>query len=206
MGDWNFYENNDAMVIGKLSSELAFNHEVFGERFYKSAIGTERLSGTVDSVPILVSDRLLNIKSKNVGDYMAIRGQFRSFVLDGHLILSLFAREVSEADETLADFNSIFLNGFLCKKPILRKTPSGIDITDLLIAVNRSYGKSDYIPCVCWGRNAKYANELNVGDEVKVIGRMQSREYKKCIGDGELEPRVAYEVSIQVIEAVYKND
>ena len=205
-------KNNQVTINGKIVSDFAFNHEVFGEKFYTANLSSIRKSGATDIIPVMVSDRLVDVKEDWEGQYVKIEGQFRSYSKhaenENHLILSVFAREF-EKIETLPfsdDENHIFLDGFVCKEPIYRKTPLGREIADLLIAANRPYGKSDYIPCICWGRNARFAGNLGVGTHITLEGRIQSREYKKRISDTETETRVAFEVSVSEINVVEKTE
>lgn len=200
------YENNQAVVAGKVISEFQFSHEVFGEGFYLTELMVDRLSQTEDIVPLMVSDRLIDIKKSMIGEKIEVKGQFRSYNKHennhNHLILSLFAREINiiDDDTEYSKPNSIYLKGFICKKPVYRTTPLGREIADLLVAVNRSYGKSDYIPCICWGRNARFAGNLEVGTKIAIWGRIQSRHYQKKIDDNTVINRTAYEVSINKIE------
>ena len=211
--------NNTAYVSGVIAEEFCYSHDVYGEKFYTSIVDVERKSGVIDKVPIMVSERLADVGSlligdvdvtdKWVGERVYIYGQFRSFNKhDGnrnHLILHLFAREFFCIDDIGHDDNSIELDGFICKKPIYRDTPLKREICDILLAVNRPYGKSDYIPCICWGRNARFASGLEVGTRLKVQGRIQSREYTKKLSEVESEKRTAYEVSIGKVEVVDEN-
>ena len=199
--------NNQVVVAGEVNSDFTFSHEVFGEKFYIFELKVPRFSGNEDYIPVMVSERLIDVTQDFVGEYLKVEGQYRSYNCHtekkNRLMLSVFAREVSlvENYENSAESNMIILDGFLCKEPVYRKTPMGREIADLLVAVNRPYGKSDYIPCICWGRNAKFAGStLHTGENVKVTGRIQSREYTKPVGDGEVERRVAYEVSVNRIE------
>ncbi|MBS4933476.1 MAG: single-stranded DNA-binding protein, partial [Clostridiales bacterium] len=179
------FKNNQAVLAGEVVSQYQFSHEVFGEGFYVVYLKVARLSEAGDVIPILVSDRLVDIQEPVLGRRLEAKGQFRSYNKheenQNHLILSLFAREVRflEEDEECQKPNSIYLDGFICKPPVYRMTPLGREIADLLVAVNRAYGKSDYIPCICWGRNARYAGNLPVGTRVSIYGRIQSREYQK---------------------------
>lgn len=209
--------NNTAYISGLISEEFCYSHEIYGEKFYTSVVSVRRNSGSIDKVPITVSDRLVDVGTlmigngdvadKWVGERVYIYGQFRSFnKYDGertHLILSLFAREFYVVDDAEYDDNSIELDGFICKEPIYRKTPLGREICDVLLAVNRPYGKSDYIPCICWGRNTRFASGLEVGTRLKVQGRIQSREYTKKLSDTESETRTAYEVSLSRLGVIY---
>ena len=199
-------ENNKVSVIGEVVSEFKFSHEVFGEGFYILELAVNRLSDQVDVIPLMISERLIDVHADYRGQTMEAIGQFRSYnrheEKKNRLILSVFVRELEFVDEIEDDIksNQIYLDGYICKEPIYRKTPLGREIADLLVAVNRSYGKSDYIPCICWGRNARYASSFEVGSHVEVYGRIQSREYIKKIGEEQTEKRVAYEVSVNKIE------
>lgn len=202
------FENNIVEVAGEVVTEPEYSHEAFGERFYIFSISVKRLSGMLDIIPVTISERAINIGEISVGKRFKIYGQFRSFNKhmehEHRLILSVFARDIIELDDNQLDVseNYIFLDGYLCKEPLYRKTPLGREIVDLLVAANRSYGKSDYIPCIAWGRNARYASGLDVGMNIKIYGRIQSREYQKRISDTETETRTAYEVSVSRIELV----
>ncbi len=201
-------ENNQVSILGQIASQFVFSHQVFGEGFYLVDVLVKRLSESEDRIPVMVSERLLDVTQDYEGEYIEVTGQFRSYnrheEKKNRLVLSVFAREicfVEEADETVKT-NQIFLDGYICKPPVYRKTPLGREIADLLIAVNRPYGKSDYIPCICWGRNARYASAFQVGGHVLVWGRIQSREYIKKLGENETEKRTAYEVSVSKLEYV----
>ena len=202
------FENNTVEVAGEVVTEPEYSHESFGERFYIFNISVKRLSGMLDIIPVTISERAINLDEIRIGKRFKICGQFRSFNKhmenEHRLILSVFARDIMELDDNQLDVNEnyIFLDGYICKEPIYRKTPLGREIADLLVAVNRSYGKSDYIPCIAWGRNARYASGLDVGTHVKIFGRIQSREYTKRISETESEQRMAYEVSVSSIELV----
>lgn len=201
-------ENNKVTLSGEIVSNFEFNHEVFGEGFYTAKLASERLNGTKDIVPIMVSDRIVDTEADWEGSFVSVAGQFRSYngMKDGKrgVILSVFVEKfeyVAEEKEIgIKDENTISLDGYICKEPVYRKTPLGREIADVLLAVNRPYGKSDYIPCIAWGRNAGFASILEVGTRLKIEGRVQSREYKKRISDDEHETRVAYEVSIAKME------
>ena len=166
----------------------------------------KRLSNSDDRIPLMISERLIDVTQDYTGEYIMATGQFRSYnqheEKKNRLVLSVFVREVSFVEEELdgAKTNTILLDGYICKRPIYRKTPLGREIADLLLAVNRPYGKSDYIPCICWGRNARFASGFEVGEHVQVLGRIQSREYVKKINETEVEQRIAYEVSVSKIE------
>ena len=201
-------ENNQVSIMGQIVSQFTFSHQVFGEGFYLIDVMVKRLSDSEDRIPVMVSERLIDVTQDYEGEYIPVYGQFRSYnrheEKKNRLVLSVFAREVSfveEEDDSIKS-NQIFLDGYICKPPVYRKTPLGREIADLLIAVNRPYGKSDYIPCICWGRNARYASAFAVGGHVLVWGRIQSREYVKKLSETEAEKRIAYEVSVSKLEYV----
>ncbi len=205
-------ENNRVSVIGEVVSQFTFSHEVFGEGFYMLDLAVHRLSDQVDIIPLMLSDRLIDVTADYTGMTMEAVGQFRSYNrhegTKNRLVLSIFVREV-EFIEEFTDYtktNQIYLDGFVCKEAIYRKTPLGREIADLLVAVNRPYGKSDYIPCIAWGRNARYASGFEVGVRVRIWGRVQSREYTKRIDEETSEKRVAYEVSVSKLECVENED
>ncbi len=199
-------ENNKVGIIGEVISDFEFSHEVFGEGFYMVNVSVNRLSNQPDIIPLMVSERLVDVTKSCVGMMVEASGQFRSYNrhegTKNRLVLSIFVREWEyvEDDREIGKTNQIFLEGFICKPPIYRKTPLGREIADLLVAVNRPYGKSDYIPCIAWGRNARYASTFQVGAKLRIWGRVQSREYMKKIGENEGEKRIAYEVSVSKLE------
>ena len=199
-------ENNQVTIMGKVATEFSFSQEVFGEGFYMVEVEVKRLSNSEDRIPLMISERLIDVTQDYTGEYIMVHGQFRSYnrheEQKNRLVLSVFVREISfmEEEPDGTKTNSIWLDGYICKEPIYRKTPLGREIADLLLAVNRPYGKSDYIPCICWGRNARYASGFEVGEHVQLLGRIQSREYVKRISDTETEKRVAYEVSVSKLE------
>lgn len=199
-------ENNKVSVIGKIISGFTFSHEVFGEGFYLVDVAVNRLSDQADVIPLMISDRLININEDYSDSTVEAIGQFRSYNrhegIKNRLVLSVFVREIHFIEE-FTDYtktNQIFLDGYICKAPVYRKTPLGREIADLLLAVNRPYGKSDYIPCIAWGRNARYASSFEVGSRVRLWGRVQSREYTKKLTETDCEKRVAYEVSVSKLE------
>ena len=202
-------ENNRVCIIGEIVSEFTFSHEVFGEGFYIANVSVNRLSDMVDVIPLMISERLIDVTKDYRGMKIEVAGQFRSYNrhegTKNKLVLSIFVRELrfledDEMPEEQSKSNQIFLDGYVCKKPVYRKTPLGREIADVLLAVNRPYGKSDYIPCICWGRNARYADQFEVGAHVQLWGRIQSREYQKKIDEEVYEKRVAYEVSVSKLE------
>ncbi len=199
-------ENNQVTVMGEIVGDFCFSHEIFGEGFYLVDMGVKRLSESYDVIPLMVSERLIDVNGDYKGMYVCVNGQFRSYnrheERKNRLVLSVFAREIEFIDELeeSAKTNQIYLDGYICKEPIYRKTPLGREIADVLLAVNRPYGKSDYIPCICWGRNARYASGFKVGERCAVWGRIQSREYMKKLSENEVEKRVAFEVSVSKLE------
>ena len=214
----NYSDNNHIILVGKVTSDKVFSHEIYGEKFYIFNLSVPRLSGNADIIPITISERLLELEGLEVDKKIIVEGQFRSYNSyeneKNRLVLTVFAKEVKFAEnqeeeiEVSKDFisNEVTLNGYICKKPIYRQTPFGREISDILLAVNRAYNKSDYIPCIAWGRNARFCENIPVGTEVKIVGRVQSRSYEKKYEDGRVENKVAYEVSVASIEVVNKND
>ena len=203
-------ENNRVSIIGEIVSDFRFSHEVFGEGFYIIDVSVNRLSDMTDIIPLMVSERLVDVKQSYIGQLVEATGQFRSYNkhdgIRNKLVLSIFVRDwqLIEENQESGKTNQIFLDGFICKSPIYRKTPLGREISDLLIAVNRPYGKSDYIPCIAWVRNARFASSFEVGKRIQVWGRVQSRDYVKKINETDTEKHTAYEVSVSKLE--YVND
>jgi len=218
--DTNYLENNYLTLVGKVTGEKKFSHEIYGERFYIFNLSIPRLSGNSDIIPITVSERLIKEDTLQEGNKLLIKGQFRSYNSyeneKNKLILTVFAKDIVEVVEnkeeenemSLKDTitNEVVLIGYICKKPIYRQTPFGREIADLLLAVNRAYNKSDYIPTIAWGRNARFCQNLEVGTQVKIVGRVQSRQYEKKFEDGTSEMRVAYEVSIGSLEIINEEE
>ena len=213
----NFLENNNLILVGKITDEKKFSHEIYGEKFYLFNLNVPRLSGNSDIIPITISERLFKDDELVEGKNVKITGQFRSYNSyeqeKNRLILTVFAKDIefldSEEDiKASKDFvsNEVTLIGYICKPPIYRETPFGREISDILLAVNRAYNKSDYIPCIAWGRNARFCSKMEVGTEVKIVGRVQSREYEKKHEDGISEKRVAYEVSVSNLELLNKDN
>ena len=204
----NYSENNHLVLVGKVVSDKSYSHEIYGEKFYVFNLEVVRLSSTVDIIPITISERLLTELNLSIGKKVKVEGQFRSYNNyeneRNRLILTVFAKEITETEEVEDEkdelTNEVVLIGYICKKPIYRQTPFGREIADVLLAVNRAYNKSDYIPSIAWGRNARFCQNMEVGTEVKITGRVQSRNYEKKFEDGTVETRVAYEVSISKIK------
>ena len=201
--------NNEVQLTGYVDSDLTFSHEVYGEGFYSFVIKVPRLSDISDLINATISERLIDGTSLSRGDIVTIKGQFRSYNnysgTGNKLMLTVFVRDFSHITEDEIngkDSNYIYLNGYICKPPVYRVTPFGREITDLLIAVNRAYNKSDYIPCIAWGRNARFGGSLETGENVKLWGRIQSREYQKKISDDETVTKTAYEISVSKMEVV----
>ena len=199
-------ENNRVSIVGEIVSDFRYSHQVYGEGFYIVDVAVSRLSELSDVIPLMVSERLVDVTESCIGRLVETSGQFRSYNrhegLKNKLVLSVFVREWEFVDENpeAGKTNQIYLDGFICKEPVYRKTPLGREIADLLIAVNRPYGKSDYIPCIAWGRNARFASTFEVGGKIQVWGRVQSREYVKKISEEEIEKHIAYEVSVSKLE------
>ena len=206
----NLMLNNKIYLEGKVLSGLEFSHEMYGEGFYTFNLEVQRLSDAKDVLLITISERLIAGMEISVDAELIVEGQLRSYnkFIDGanRLILTVFARDIIPCEEKSKNPNQIYLDGYICKQPIYRTTPFGREIADMLLAVNRSYNKSDYIPTIAWGRNSRFCKQLEVGDNIRVWGRLQSREYQKRISESELVRKVAYEVSISKMERVNKND
>ena len=216
--------NNHIGIAGKVHSDFEFSHEVYGEGFYRFDAEVYRLSDASDILPVTISERIIDMPSLSIGSWIYIAGQIRSYNnyveedRRNKLVLTVFARDIELLSEPAAiapedaehipiyiNPNDVYLNGFICKPPIYRTTPFGREIADILLAVNRSYNKSDYIPCIAWGRNARFAGKLSVGSNIRVWGRMQSRSYQKRFDSGEVIEKIAYEVSISKIEPNNEN-
>lgn len=203
----NYVTNNRAEVMGEVADEPVLSHEIYGEKFYVFTLSVPRLSGVSDDVKVMISERLMQEVSITPGEKVEITGQFRSYNSyengDNRLILTVFAKDIAPFDASEEkNPNSLYLNGFICKEPVYRTTPFGREITDLLLAVNRSYNKSDYIPVIAWGRNARFCKSIKVGDNIKIWGRIQSRVYQKHILEDEVVEKTAYEVSVSRMEVV----
>ena len=211
----NYEDNNHLTLVGKVTSDKRFSHEIYGEKFYIFDLSVPRLSGNADVIPVTISERLLTTQDVFIGAKLQIDGQFRSYNSydneKNKLILTVFVKDVQfleenqeEEEEVRRDVvsNEVVLDGYICKKPIYRKTPFGREISDILLAVNRAYNKSDYIPCIAWGRNARFCENIPVGTEVRIIGRVQSRQYEKKYEDGTSEIKIAYEVSLASLEVI----
>ena len=217
--DTNYLDNNYLVLVGKVANEKKFSHEVYGERFYLFNIEVPRLSGVSDIIPITVSERLMSGIDISVGNKILIKGQFRSYNTyengKNKLVLTVFAKDIiageniEEEEQELKKesiSNEVTLIGYICKKPIYRQTPFKREIADILLAVNRAYNKSDYIPCIAWGRNARFCQNIEVGTCVKIVGRVQSRVYEKKLEDGTVQERVAYEVSVGSMEIINEDN
>ena len=211
----NYLENNHLVLIGTIISGKRISHEIYGEKFYIFDLEVPRLSEITDKIPVTISERLLTEFDLTIGKKVMIEGQFRSYNSyeneKSRLVLTVFAKDISlyeekeeENEENKKDIvsNEVTLIGYICKQPIYRQTPFGREISDILLAVNRAYNKSDYIPCIAWGRNARFCQNIQVGTRVKITGRVQSREYEKKYEDGTVEKRIAYEVSVISLEIV----
>lgn len=192
-------QSNKLYLSGNIISEPVFSHEVYGEGFYEMFLSVPRLSSQKDVLPITLSERLISDHNLKIGSEISVFGQFRSYnkLEDGksRLMLTVFVRDILP-NENVKNPNIIYLSGYICKPPIYRTTPFAREIADILLAVNRAYNKSDYIPCIAWGRNARFLKTLSVGERISVSGRIQSREYQKKISDDTSVPKVAYEISL----------
>jgi len=202
--NYELMQNNRVCLTGTVVEEPKYSHNVLGEGFYDVELDVKRLSGQIDRIPLTVSERLMTDGTFIKGNTVGVMGQLRSYnkLIEGRskLVLKVFVREISAVDED--EPNTIELEGFLCKPTVFRTTPFNREIADMLIAVNRSYNKSDYIPVIAWGRNAKYADGFSVGSKIHLVGRIQSRTYQKQLEGGEVEERVAYEVSVTTLDLV----
>lgn len=216
--DTNYSDNNHLLLVGRVTSDKRFSHEIYGEKFYIFDMEVPRLSDTTDIIPVTASERILTDDLLGIGNKLIVKGQFRSYNSyeneKNKLILTVFAKDIipeeslaeEEKEETKKVSNEVTLVGYICKKPIYRQTPFGREIADILLAVNRAYNKSDYIPSIAWGRNARFSQNLPTGTEVKIVGRVQSRNYEKKHEDGTIENKVAYEVSIASLEVINQDN
>ena len=197
-------KNNKVYVMGEIVSDASFSHEVYGEGFYEFFVKVMRLSGQADVLPVTVSERLIQESMLAKGKTICALGQFRSYnkIDNGksRLMLTIFVRELLPEPPD-KNPNSILLSGYICKPPVYRTTPFNREIADVLIAVNRAYNKSDYIPCIAWGRNARFVKNLSVGDKIAISGRIQSREYQKKLSETDIRTMTAYEVSVSKLAA-----
>lgn len=199
-------ESNKVTLVGENIDKFQFSHEIFGEKFYTAQLAVNRFSNYVDCIPVMVSERLIDVEADYSRKSVLVTGRFSSY--NSHhgnkhqTILFVFAKEFMVLQDDVEHENQIFLDGYICKAPVYRKTPLGREIADVLLAVNRSYGKSDYIPCICWGRNARFASGFEVGSHIQILGRIQSREYVKRINEEETEHMIAYEVSMYQMEVI----
>ena len=194
-------KNNTVVLLGGLVKNFEYSHSIRKENFYTTTIRIQRLSGINDEIPLLVSDRLIDVYRDWRSEFMYIHGEYRSRNCDGHLQLYVFVQDIEPVIDIDYE-NEINLDGYICKEPVYRKTPSGREIADVLLAVNRAYNRSDYIPCIVWGRNARYAKNMEVGTRLRVSGRIQGREYYKQISENYAERRIAYEVSVSQMGVV----
>lgn len=199
--------NNRVYINGEIVTPAVYSHEVYGEGFYEFHVSVKRLSGQADVLPVTVSERLVGEGGLDVGARITAVGQFRSYnkLVEGKskLMLTVFVRELLK-QPLGPNPNNVVLSGYVCKPPVYRTTPFNREIADLLIAVNRAYNKSDYIPAITWGRNARFVRNLGVGERIVVCGRIQSREYQKKLSETDVRTLTAYEVSVSKL-AAYDN-
>ncbi len=200
-------ENNQVSMIGEIISEFRFRRKVLGEAFYVFDVRIKRFSESTDCIPVMVSEKMMDVTRDYRGQCVRVTGQYRSYNIykeqKSHLVLYVFAQKITFVEEEeRQNQNQIFLDGYICKHPIYRKTPLGREISEIIMSVDRAYGKPDYIPCICWGRSARLSDGLEVGRRIRIGGRIQSREYRKRISGREYETRVAYEVSISEMEVM----
>lgn len=200
MNNESYDNNNNVIIKGKINKLPAYSHTVMGEGFFEMYVEVQRLSNETDILPVTISERL--IENFEIGQEIGIVGQFRSYNKLGEgkskLMLTVFVKELIDPSE-ISEINQICLIGYICKEPIYRTTPFGREICDVLLAVNRAYNKSDYLPCIAWGRNARFVRDLGVGEKLEMQGRIQSRKYQKRLDDGTIENRVAYEISVSSV-------
>ena len=187
----------------------------YAQRFFSKTLTVKNKKIAQTLKKKTISERLITNFDLTVGKNVSVEGQFRSYNTyeneKSRLVLTVFAKEIKEREEEIEPSaenitNEVVLAGYVCKKPIYRKTPFGREISDILLAVNRAYNKSDYIPCIAWGRNARFCENMEVGTEIKIVGRIQSRMYEKKYEDGRVEQKVAYEVSVGSLEILEKKD
>lgn len=202
------YENNNHVLLkGKIKELPSYSHTVMGEGFFEMFVEVERLSEEVDILPVTISERL--IENFKIGDDIGIIGQFRSYnkLENGRskLMLTIFVKELVNPSD-MSEINQIYLVGYICKEPVYRTTPFGREICDMLLAVNRAYNKSDYLPCISWGRNARFVRDLEVGEKLEVQGRIQSRKYQKHLEDGTIENKTAYEISLSSVVLAHEEN
>lgn len=211
MSENSYFENNHVNLSGIICDEPLFSHEIYGEKYYTVKLSVERLSSNTDVIPLTVSERFFGEYYPRLNDCVTVSGQYRSYNnysgVGNRLILTVFVKEIAKIDDEEGEYselnpNRIYLDGYICKPPSYRTTPFCREISDILLAVNRSYNKSDYIPCIAWGRNAKFAQNLPVGTNLKIWGRIQSREYQKHLSETETVLKTAYEVSVSKMEVV----
>lgn len=196
------YIINQVRLCGTMETAPGFSHENHGRQFYSFVLGVERLSGTVDRLRILADLELLEQADCAWGERVLVTGQIRSYnqISDTgrHLIISVYANGLELTDE--APDNQVQLTGVLCRDPVYRRTPLGREICDGMLAVSRPCRRTDYLPCIFWGRTAREMARLTSGARISLTGRLQSREYTKLLEDGSSLRRTAYEISAVTAE------
>ncbi len=197
---------NVIMLRGTLGSRPEYSHENHGRRFYRFSLDVPRLSGAVDSLNVIAPQEVME-RAELTGGVIQVIGQIRSFnsrsETGRRLIISVYAEDITLCDDEPE--NSVELTGTICKQPVYRRTPLGREICDIMLAVNRSYHRSDYLPVILWGRTAKEIAQQPVGTVLSITGRLQSREYQKVLDSG-IEKRVAYEISAMSADIVIPED
>ena len=200
-------EQNHIELVGCLASAPQYSHSNHGRHFYSFLLEVSRLSGTVDCLPILAPETLLQTTELCEGDSIALTGQIRSFNnrlgIGRKLVISVLADTLSVC--SLPHDNRVTLQGVICKEPVYRRTPLGREICDIMLAVNRPYHRADYLPCILWGRCAQEASDYPVGTALELIGRLQSREYIKMIDDAP-QQRTAYEISAVSVQVLTEEE
>ena len=206
------WEHNQVIMSGTVLQPLTMSHSAYGEDFYGTVLSVARRSGLLDRIPILIPGRILGSDMHCLGQRIQSRGQYRSWTQHeqgrNHLILQVFVTELSflgRSGPAACSRNDIYLDGYVCRDPIYRLTPRGREIAEMLLAVGRAYNKSDYLPCICWGTNARAAQSMKSGAHVRIWGRIQSRIYHKSLlpedgGSRDYIEKTAYEISVARME------
>ncbi len=199
---------NKVYLYGMVVSNPTPCDDYYGSDYCNIQISVRRLSSIIDTIPVTLHRDLVEQYNVKLGDNLAILGEFRSYNKiennRSRLMLSVFVHEITDEIDT-TNPNIIELSGYICKLPVYRTTPFNREIADLLIACNRNSNRSDYLPAIAWGRNARFAKNIMVGEQVHILGRIQSREYQKRLDNGEMQTRTEYEISIKEIDCQSAN-